>query len=61
MNARRARPPTRVDAYKYTLGLPKLRKDLVDVKLRKRAYGKEWVLIEKKNIKNRNNKLFLFI
>ena len=51
MNARRARPPTRVDAYKYTLGLPKLRKDLVDVKLRKRAYGMEWVLVEKKKSK----------
>ena len=61
MNARRARPPTRVDAIvsvEYQLlvsgrrdGVLKLRKDLVDVKLRKRAYGKEWVLVEKKKSK----------
>ena len=38
--------------------LTKSQKDLVDVKLRKRAYGKEWVLVEKKKSKKSKNNCF---
>ena len=38
-------------SFKYTPKLHKVASELLDVKLRKRTYGKEWVLCEKKKSK----------